>query len=129
MGDEVDECYEFHPGEDGTSAVVLVRQASVPKAMEDTTQLGYLHEGRLMRRRRSVSLRSDDGGGGDQQAGGADIAPRGCVNARTLVAHSRNPGAKCLRPADRMSCSRCTPAPSSQGGGRRPTPGGGRPPS
>ena len=74
MGDEVDECYEFHPGEDGTgAAVVLVRQASVPKVMEDTTQLGYLHEGRLMRRRRSVSLRSDDDG--DQQAGGADIAP------------------------------------------------------
>ena len=78
MSDEVDECYEFHPAaEDGacaSSALVVARQASVPKVMEDTTQVGYLHEGRLMRRRRSVSLHSVE------QAGTADFSLRGCVN-------------------------------------------------
>ena len=62
MGDEVDECYEFHPSEDGGTGAPLAvaRQASGPKAMADTPQLGYLHEGRLMRRRRSVSLHADE---------------------------------------------------------------------
>ena len=63
MGDEVDECYEFHPSEDdsgGGASVAVARQASGPKAMADTTQLGYLHEGRLMHRRRSVSLHADE---------------------------------------------------------------------
>ena len=79
MSDEVDECYEFHPAaEDGacaSSALVVARQASVPKVMEDTTQVGYLHEGRLIRRRRrSVSLHSVE------QAGATDISLRGCVS-------------------------------------------------
>ena len=63
MSEEVDECYEFHPAEGGA---VVARQASIPKAMADTTQLGYLHEGRLMRRRRrSVSLHADEQAGAD----------------------------------------------------------------
>ena len=65
MGDEVDECYEFHPSQDGGgggggASLAVARQASGPRAMADTTQLGYLHEGRLMRRRRSVSLHADE---------------------------------------------------------------------
>ena len=65
MGDEVDECYEFHPSEDGGAggggaSLAVARQASGPRAMADTPQLGYLHEGRLMRRRRSVSLHADE---------------------------------------------------------------------
>ena len=62
MGDEVDECYEFHPSEDGGgdgAPIAVARQASGPRALADTPQLGYLHEGRLMRRRRSVSLHAD----------------------------------------------------------------------
>ena len=59
MGDEVDECYEFHPAEDGGAPIAVARQSSGPRAMADTPQLGYLHEGRLMRRRRSVSLHAD----------------------------------------------------------------------
>ena len=64
MSDDGDECYEFHPTVDGA---VVARQASIPKAMAaDTRQLGYLHEGRLMRRRRrSVSLHADEQAGAD----------------------------------------------------------------
>lgn len=70
MSEEVDECYEFHPAEGGA---VVARQASIPKAMADTTQLGFLHEGRLMRRRRSLSLHADE------QAGAETFSLRGCV--------------------------------------------------
>ena len=78
MGDEVDECYEFHPAEDGV--FVARRCRCPPKAMGDTTQLGYLHEGRLLRRRRSVSLHAD------QQERPADILLRGCVK-NSLMGH------------------------------------------